>query len=128
MWDTAGQDEYQAMNRNFFAGAHCVIIVFAVDSPSSFQSIETHLYNIDSYCSKDVIKILVGNKCDLESGRHINYDDMMDKGTDLNVRCFETSCLDVKRSTVDELFNEISLMLCQVNVVRNTSGSFKIKA
>ncbi len=31
IWDTAGQDEYAAMNRNFFSGAHCVIIVFAID-------------------------------------------------------------------------------------------------
>ena len=53
------------MTKNFFAGAHLVIIVYSVVSPSSFKSIESHMHNIDQYCRKDVIKLLAGNKCDL---------------------------------------------------------------
>ena len=67
------------MTKNFFAGAHLVIIVYAVDSPNSFKSVEAHLNNVENYCKKDVIKIMVGNKCDLEGERRITFDDMHDK-------------------------------------------------
>ena len=78
------------MARNFFSGAHCVIIVFSVDSPASFKSIDTHMNNIDNYCSKDVIKIIAGNKCDLDE-RYITLDDMNDKALELGVRSYEIS-------------------------------------
>ena len=32
IWDTAGQDAFAQMNRNYYAGSHVVIIVYAVDS------------------------------------------------------------------------------------------------
>ena len=100
------------MTKNFFYGAHAVIIVYALDSPSSFKSIENHLNNIDNYCKPDVIKILVGNKSDLEVERRCTYDDMNDKAQETNMKCFETSAIDSKNATIFELFNEISIMLC----------------
>ena len=103
VWDTAGQEEYMALNRTFFQGAHCVIITFAVDRPESFRSVQNHLDNINLYCGENVLKVLVGNKCDLEE-RYISYDDIKDRGEELGIRFFETSALPEKRETIDELF------------------------
>ena len=56
---------------------------------------------------------MVGNKCDLEDERRITYDDMMDKATELsNIKAFETSAIDKNKSTINELFNECTFMLC----------------
>ena len=78
------------MARGHFPGYHCVIIVFSVDSPASFKSIDTYINNIDEFCSKDVITIIAGNKCDLDE-RHITYDDMNEKAQSLGVRSYEIS-------------------------------------
>ena len=113
------------MARGHFPGYHCVIIVFSVDSPASFKSIDTHMNNIDNYCSKDVIKIIAGNKCDLDE-RHITWDDMIEKAQDLGVKSFETSAMENKRSTINDLFAEISMMLVSGQQPRGAGGSFKL--
>ena len=113
------------MTKNFFSGSHLVIVVYSVDSPSSFKSIDNHMHSIDQYCKEDVIKVIVGNKCDLESERRITYDDMMDRATELNnIKAFETSAIDGRKSTINELFQECTFMLCQTNMVK--SQSFRI--
>ncbi len=67
--------------------------------------------SVENYCSKDVIKILVGNKCDLEGERRISFDDMQDKANDMGLRAFETSALESRRGTIEELFSEIAAMI-----------------
>ena len=84
VWDTAGQEEYMALTRTFFQGAHCVIITFSVDSPKSFSSVQTHLDNITQYCGENVLKVLVANKCDLEQ-HYITFDDMKYKAEELDL-------------------------------------------
>ena len=111
VWDTAGQEEYMALTRTFFQGAHCVIITFAVDSPKTFNSVQTHLDNINQNCDEDVLKVLVGNKCDLED-RYISFDDINLKADDLGIRFFETSAMPDKKETIEELFAEIAVALC----------------
>lgn len=127
VWDTAGQEEYQPMNRNFFAGSHCVILAFAVDRPSTFQAIDQHLNSITQYCDENVLKILVGNKADLEE-RHISFDDISDKAEELKIKFFETSAIPEKKSTIDELFTEIANLLVQKGTgPRGSGGSFKMQ-
>ena len=46
--------------------------------------------NIENIFGKDVIKIIAGNKCDLDE-RHITWDDMNDKALELGVRSYEIS-------------------------------------
>ena len=112
------------MTKNFFAGAHAVIMVYAVDSNNSFKSLDDHLHNVDNYCKQDVIKIICGNKCDLETERRVTFDDLQEKATELGTKYFETSALEEKKGTIFEMFGEISVLLCQSTMMK--SGSFKL--
>ena len=53
------------------------LVIYGVDSPSSFKSVENHFEQIDTYCKNpNLIKILIGNKCDLENDRRVTFDDL----------------------------------------------------
>ena len=40
----------------------------------------------------NVIKMIVGNKCDLENERRVSFEDLTELGNNLNIdSCFETS-------------------------------------
>ena len=108
IWDTAGQESQQALARNFYSGSHAVIIVYSVVSPYTFKSVDNHMNNINQYCNdENVLKFLVGNKCDLEEDRRVTFDDLLEKQQDYNIRGFETSALPERKSTIDELFSEV---------------------
>ena len=128
VWDTAGQEEYQPMNRNFFSGADAVIIVCACDKQSTFKSLDTHLNSIEGYCPASVIKVLVNNKIDLENEMRVTYEDIMQKGDDLEIPFFLTSAIESRRDTIQELFKEVTRLIVERNTkARVDGGSFKIK-
>ena len=41
--------------------------MYSVDGPATFKDVDNYMSIIDKYCdNKNVLKFLVGNKCDLE--------------------------------------------------------------
>ena len=53
----------------------------------------------------------MGNKCDLDVDRRVQYDDLQDKAGDLKLSSYETSALPDRRATVEELFNDLIVQL-----------------
>ena len=41
LWDTAGQDKYKTITKNYYRNSQGVIIVFGLDSRDSFYSVST---------------------------------------------------------------------------------------
>jgi small GTP-binding protein len=41
IWDTAGQDKYKTITKNYYRNSQGVLIVFGVDSKDSFYSVRT---------------------------------------------------------------------------------------
>jgi GTPase SAR1 family protein len=60
-------------------------------------------------CSDDVKIYIVGNKCDLETERKVSHEDGKEKADELKnvVAFFETSAIDGKKSTINELFSSV---------------------
>ena len=66
------------------------------------------MHNMNQYCNdENVLRFLVGNKCDLDQDRRIEFDDLLDKCEDYNIKGFETSTMPGFRGTIDELFKEV---------------------
>lgn len=49
-------------------------VVYDVTDQESFNNVKQWLNEIDRYASENVNKLLVGNKCDLESQRVVSYE------------------------------------------------------
>jgi len=50
-----------------------IIMTYSINDLASFQSLENWLRQIKTHASEDVVKILVGNKCDV-TDRKVSYD------------------------------------------------------
>jgi len=68
IWDTAGQERFRTLTPSYYRGGQGVIVVYDVTSRDSFTKIENWLTELETYSTnQDLVKMLVGNKCDLES-------------------------------------------------------------
>ena len=67
IWDTAGQEQYKALTKNFYRNSDGVIIVYDVTNKSTFEKVQEWVQSIDEYTDseKNIQKVLVGNKIDL---------------------------------------------------------------
>ena len=91
IWDTAGQEKFRCITKNFYRDAQGLLIVFDLNDIESFKNVETWLRNLDHELGSDakVVKYLVGNKLDLP--RKILEKDAMELATKYSIPYHETS-------------------------------------
>ena len=67
------------------------MLVYDITDLESFQNLNSWLIEIEKNASKNVYKILVGNKCDMESERKVTIEQGKDFATQYGMQFFETS-------------------------------------
>jgi small GTP-binding protein len=75
IWDTAGQDRFRAITKNYYKGAHGIILLYDVTNINSFNNIKNWISQIKENSTEKVKICLVGNKCDMTGMRKIQYED-----------------------------------------------------
>nr|CDS21071.1 small GTP binding protein [Echinococcus granulosus] len=86
----------------YYRGAHGIILVYDVTSEESFRNLSLWMEEIKRHARSDVIKILVGNKSDLEDNRKIAYEQGAEFANLHGLHFFETSAK--SSSQVEEAF------------------------
>ena len=71
IWDTCGQELYRSLITNFYRNSSLAIIVYAINSEPSFESIDMWLKELRTHSNPDAKVFLIGNKIDLEKERKI---------------------------------------------------------
>jgi Ras-related protein Rab-18 len=69
VWDTAGQERFRTLTSSYYRGAHACILVYDTTRVDSFENLEQWLKELQMYSpvnGEGIVKLLVGNKCDLE--------------------------------------------------------------
>jgi len=106
IWDTAGQERFQTITTSYYRGAHGLIIVFDVTNSSSFDNVKKWLDDVERHASHSIVKLLVGNKCDLESKRTVDYHTAKERADRMNMPYIETSAKD--STNVHQAFEKLA--------------------
>jgi Ras-related protein Rab-1A len=91
IWDTAGQERFSTITRNYYRGAHGIIIVYDTTDQQSFENVPEWLNNADCSASPGAARLLVGNKVDLEARRKVTSQVAMDFANKAGIQLLETS-------------------------------------
>ena len=71
IWDTAGQDRFKTITSSYYRGAHGIIVTYDINDRDSFAKVSEWMSEVDKHSDKNISRILVGNKKDLEDQREI---------------------------------------------------------
>lgn len=111
IWDTAGQERFRTITSSYYRGAHGIIVVYDVTDFESFNNVKSWLHEIDRYACENVNKLLVGNKCDLEKSRKVEFKQAQEFADSLGIEFLETSA---KNSTnVEHAFQKMAHQIKQ---------------
>lgn len=91
IWDTAGQERFKSICRTYYKGANGIIFTYDITDKSSFREIETWVEDAEKAGGTSPIKMLVGNKCDLEDKRQVSYEEGKMLASQLGCQFIETS-------------------------------------
>ena len=91
IWDTAGQEKFRNINGSYYKGANGILVVYDITNKETFDGLNSWLIEIEKNSSKDVYKLLIGNKNDLEEKRQITYDEGKEFASINGMEFFETS-------------------------------------
>jgi small GTP-binding protein len=67
VWDTAGQERFRTITATFYRDASGVMLVYDCTNQESFDNLQHWLQEVDTSACETITKVLVANKCDLDS-------------------------------------------------------------
>ena len=79
------------MTASYYRGAQGIIIVYDVTDRDTFENVRTWIQEIEKYSKPGVCKVLVGNKCDLESLRQVPKEEAEEFANQFGMPFIETS-------------------------------------
>ena len=106
IWDTAGEDRMKTMTYSYYRGCHVILVVYDVTERKSFQNVTTWVECIDKFAKSNVLRILVGNKTDLEDKRVITTEEGKKLAEENGLKYYEISAL--KITGLHEMFEDIA--------------------
>lgn len=116
IWDTAGQERFRTITDSYYRGAHGVVMVYDVSDPATFANIKSWSDQIDQRSQTGVVKLLIGNKCDLSEIR-VDRNMVQEYAAAMNIPFVETSA---KNSTnVQEAFFAMARRIIGAQAVMN---------
>lgn len=102
IWDTAGQEQFQALTPLYTRSAACAIICASIVDMDSFNSLDTWKELVNNSCENPPPMILAINKIDLSNDNTLSNETIEEKFTSQFNGIFFTSS--VTGEGVDEMF------------------------
>ena len=91
LWDTAGQDKYRAITRNYYRGANGIILLFDVTNEKTYDNIKKWIISIKEEISDHICIVLIANKIDNVQERKINKEKGEKLAETYGIKLFECS-------------------------------------
>ncbi|KNH07848.1 hypothetical protein XU18_1525 [Perkinsela sp. CCAP 1560/4] len=104
IWDTAGQESFRSITRNYYRGACGCLLVYDITRRDTFEHIQNWLQDARSHANMNITLTLIGNKCDLEEKRQISREEGEAFAKQNNLLFYETSAKSA--TNVDTVFVE----------------------
>ena len=109
IWDSAGQERFKNITKNYFRGANGIIFVCDITNKDTFDTLKNWLNEVKNDVSVETEMIIVGNKIDLNEKRQVNFDLLESLGKKNNIEVFETSAK--TGEGVEEIFSNLTKKL-----------------
>ena len=126
IWDTAGQERFKNIQASYYKGANGILVVYDITNKESFEHVNSWLIEIEKNGNKNVFKILIGNKNDLEEQRAVTKEQGEEFASINGMDFFETSAKTAYQ--VQEAFIQLTKdIMKNVSKEKNTEMKKSIK-
>ena len=128
IWDTAGQDRFRAITKNYYKSANGIILIYDVTSLVTYENVKAWISQIREEAPPNVVIFIAGNKIDMEEERKVNTEDGKRLADEYGFPFYETSAKeDINiNETFEDLVESIDKVYSSLET-NNGGGQFKNK-
>ena len=124
-WDTAGQEQFNAISTLYYQNAVGALIVYDVSIFETFNKVKEWVKTLQEAVGRDIVFVIAGNKFDLS-----NKEELSKRSLEIDSYCAKENCKHFYTSAktrfqVDEAFE--SLIRSVLNKVKPSGGGPKRK-
>ena len=116
IWDTAGMENFKSITRSYYKNSICALIVYDISNKDSFKNVLNWIEDCKVFSPKNILLVLIGNKCDLEEKRQVSIEEGKKVAEENDMIFFETSAKD--NINIDEVFLKSSQKILE-NIKNN---------
>ena len=121
IWDTAGHEKFRTITTSYYKSAHAIIILYDITQKTSFDHIRNWITEIDKFGKQGVLKVIVGNKSDMENNRKITKEAAENLALKYGIKLWEVSAKD--NTNIEEMFLDTIKTLLEKNSKIISEGS-----
>ena len=114
LWDTAGQDRYRTIAKNYYKGSHGILLLYDITKLNSFENIREWIKDIREEVYEKAIIFLIGNKNDKIDERKVSVEQGQKLAEEYNLPFFEASAK--SGQNVNEIFKALYKKIGEVYV------------
>ncbi|XP_016144360.1 ras-related protein Rab-23 [Sinocyclocheilus grahami] len=128
LWDTAGQEEFDAITKAYYRGAQACVLVFSTTDRESFEAISSWREKVEMEVG-DIPTVLVQNKIDLLDDTVIKNEEAEGLAKRLKLRFYRTSVKEdlnvneVFKYLADKYLQRLKLQSAEETEVVHTSSN-----
>ena len=112
LWDTCGTEIFRAVTKQYYKGAHAIILVFDLTDQNSFNDLKSKwLKDVKNYADKDIQILIVGNKLDLIEERKVSESEPINFCREKGFKYIEASAKE--GTNILKIFEELSFELAK---------------
>ena len=125
IWDTAGQDRFRAITKNYYKSANGIILIYDVTSLPTYENVKNWITQIREEASQNVVIYIAGNKIDMEEERKIKTEEGQKLADEYGFPFIETSAKN--GINIDKTFEDLVEKIDSVySKLETNSGGNKI--
>ena len=76
IWDTAGQEKFRAITRQYYNDALGAVIAFDLTDKKSFNDVKSWISDLKNHGADDTVIMVLGNKSDLSGERFVTHEEI----------------------------------------------------
>ena len=128
IWDTAGQDRFRAITKNYYKGANGIILIYDVTNPKTYDNVKNWVTQIREEASPNVVVYLCGNKIDMKEDRKVNEEEGKKMAEEFGFPFNETSAREgIKiNETFEDLVERIDSVYSKLDININKTKKNKL--
>ena len=128
IWDTAGQDRFRAITKNYYKGANGIILIYDVTNPKTYDNVKNWVTQIREEASPNVVVYLCGNKIDMKEDRKVKEEDGNKLAEEFGFPFNETSARDGINinETFEDLVERIDSVYSKLDININKTKKNKL--